>query len=84
MNNNKIYTVYGINSSISVINSTSCKVESITLTKNSNAFKSEKLNQQINSNQVEQKVKIIDSSKKLNDKKYNLSDHYPIEAILIW
>jgi len=28
--------------------------------------------------------KIIDFSKKFNDKKYNLSDHYPIEAILIW
>ena len=69
MNNNKIYTVYGMNSSISVINSTSCKVESITLTKNSNAFKSEKLNRQIKANQLERKVKIIDSSK--SDKNIN-------------
>ena len=48
MNNNKVYTVYGINSSISVINSTSCKIRQIVLTKNSNAFKTDKLNQTIN------------------------------------
>ena len=60
MNNNKIYTVYGINSSISVINSTSCKVEEIVLTKNSNAFKSDKLNQEINRNHLEGKIKFVE------------------------
>ena len=47
MNNNKVYTVYGINSSISVIKAASCKVRQIVLTKNSNAFKTDKLNQTI-------------------------------------
>ena len=63
MNNNKVYTVYGINSSMSVINSTSCKIRQIVLTKNSNAFKSDKLNQNINRNQLEGKIKFVEYSK---------------------
>ena len=63
MNNNKVYTVYGINSSMSVINSTSCKIRQIVLTKNSNAFKSDKLNQEINRNQLEGKIKFVEYSK---------------------
>tara|TARA_Y100001960_G_C14660871_1_gene820738 strand:+ start:88 stop:843 length:756 start_codon:yes stop_codon:yes gene_type:complete len=63
MNNNKVYTVYGINSSISVIKAASCKVRQIVLTKNSNAFKTDKLNQSINNNNLSHKVKLIDYSK---------------------
>ena len=63
MNNNKVYTVYGINSSMSVINSTSCKIRQIVLTKNSNAFKSDKLNQEINRNHLEGKIKFVEYSK---------------------
>ena len=53
MNNNKIYTVYGINSSISVMNSTYCKVKEILLAKNSNAFTSHEINHEINHNNLE-------------------------------
>ncbi|MAV64171.1 MAG: hypothetical protein CMG00_03150 [Candidatus Marinimicrobia bacterium] len=60
--NNK-FTVYGLNSSIAVLNSNNCLVEYIYIAKDTLAFKDERLKKIINKNEYTNKVNLTDLNK---------------------
>ena len=70
-NNNTTNTIYGINSTLSVLNSDNCIIKNIFIAKNSKAYKSNDIQNIIRKKKISDKISIVDIGK-INQNKKNI------------